>query len=586
MDPREEALGATFWHARDAIFWVDPASGTLTNCNPAAAALLGRPREEIAGKSFLFMHRPPERAAIEVLFRNHVEAGGSIEKELEVVSADGESRYVDIHSTLVHLHGTSTLLAIFHDVTERRAAMRALSESEANFRALAENAGEAILITPDEGTCVYANRCAVELSGYSAAELAGMTSHELIVPRDRAKIEEITRDRLAGKSIPSPYETAIVTRTGHEVPVEVSGAMTSWEGRPCTLAMMHDISERKRALAELHDSRQLLSVAQQLANAGSWSWNMNTGRLIWSEHMYALYGVTPESFIPTLDSVLEFFIPEDRTKLERLREQTRNGESGGPVELRTRAADGEVRHFLAQAVAIDDGSGAASRAVGSIIDITDRRRLERDILEVSNMEKQRIGESLHDALGQQLSGIAYLAKALEQSLRADGHPDWEKASQVGDLVRGALSQSRDIAYGLSPVDIREAGLPSALRRLVDATREFYGVACRYNLRAPVAVHDPAVEINLYHVAQEAITNAVQHGTPTRVTVRLSVGKTRGRLVVTDNGSGFPEGREESHGMGLRIMRHRAEMIGGALSVEPAEAGGVTVVCTFENRHPQ
>lgn len=155
---------------------------------------------------------------------------------------------------------------------------------------------------------------------------------------------------------------------------------------------------------------------------------------------------------------------------------------------------------------------------------------------------------------------------------------------IAELIGSSLLLTRRLTQGLLPVRPIKEGLASALVSLAKRTRELYCVSCRCTIVRPSMVHNNTKATHLYYIAQEAVTNAARHSGASRISVRLRVGEKAGRLTVTDNGKGLPADARRGPGMGLRIMEHRATMIGGVLSVKPntRTAGGTQVTCTFEN----
>lgn len=216
---------------------------------------------------------------------------------------------------------------------------------------------------------------------------------------------------------------------------------------------------------------------------------------------------------------------------------------------------------------------------GIVRDITERKRLEKEILEISDREQRRIGQDLHDDLCQHLAGIGLMSEVLEQKL--EGKAEQAEAGRIAERVQGAIEQTRMLARGLSPLDeMDSADLLTALSELASNTTEIFRVRCRFRGNDTVRVGDAAVSTHLYRIAQEAISNAIRHGGADDIAISLSAEADEAVLSVTDNGSGFAEPKKESHGMGMRIMKYRAGMIGGTFNVRPANGGGVLVSCRF------
>ncbi len=215
-------------------------------------------------------------------------------------------------------------------------------------------------------------------------------------------------------------------------------------------------------------------------------------------------------------------------------------------------------------------------------EISRRKGLEREILDISNREKQRLGRDIHDSLGQKLSGLLYLSKALIKTLTDEHSDSVATAKTLNEQLKETTSQARMIARGLSPIDLSGGGLSAALRRLLEETAQIYRL--QHLFEAPPCADDISgvVANQLYQIAQEAVNNAVKHAAPTSITVRIlseRVGSHDMLLAVEDDGKGFQES-SENRGMGTQIMQYRADVIGGSISVHSQPGSGTTVECRF------
>ena len=220
---------------------------------------------------------------------------------------------------------------------------------------------------------------------------------------------------------------------------------------------------------------------------------------------------------------------------------------------------------------------------GFIRDITERKRLEREILEISERERRRIGHDLHDGLCQHLAGVEMMSQVLEQKLASRFVDGAKRAGEIAKNVREAISQTRSLARGLSPVTLESEGLMSALQELAENTGKIFGVVCQFHCDPPVSVSDHAVATHLFRLAQEAVANAIKHGRAKRISIRLTGDRGRVILKVDDNGTGFPVEIFKSKGMGLRIMQSRAGMMDGTLAIEHNPGGCASVICSVPNR---
>jgi signal transduction histidine kinase len=208
------------------------------------------------------------------------------------------------------------------------------------------------------------------------------------------------------------------------------------------------------------------------------------------------------------------------------------------------------------------------------------KHLQQQLLEISAREQRRIGQDLHDGLGQHLTGIELMSEALEQALARKKRPEAEQASKIARHVRDAIRQAKGLARGLSPVEVERHGLMSALNELCASTADACGAACTFDCPHPVLMEDNASATHLYRIAQEAVNNAVKHGRAKNIFVQLGrhAGSLRTLEIVNDGAPFAPDG--SAGGMGLQIMRYRAATIGGRLEIV-SSPGETLVRCTFK-----
>ena len=213
-------------------------------------------------------------------------------------------------------------------------------------------------------------------------------------------------------------------------------------------------------------------------------------------------------------------------------------------------------------------------------EMAERQRLEEEILQVSEREQRRIGHDLHDSLCQHLTATALAGQVLGERLAAKALPEARDAGHVVALVEDGIDLARNLARGLYPVEMDAEGLMAAFQQLANNISKGAKVPCVFECDKPVLIHDDAVATHLYRITQEAIRNAVRHGKPKRIGINLSEENNMIKLTVEDDGVGPPEDIQAGEGLGVRIMAHRAAMIGGAFAIEPAPTGGTIVTCTL------
>ena len=220
-------------------------------------------------------------------------------------------------------------------------------------------------------------------------------------------------------------------------------------------------------------------------------------------------------------------------------------------------------------------SGGKRFVLASVVDITERKRLEREVLEATENERRRIGRDLHDSLGQKLLGVGFLTKALQDDLASRSLPQAQEAARIVQLINDALVQSRRLAKGLYALELESKDLSAALKQLSADIATTTKIECRFTARAALIVEDKTVAMHLFRIVQEALTNAVKHSHAAAVDIIVETDTT---ITVRDNGVGLPEGPIPSDGMGLKVMRYRANMVGASLDIRRHPEGGTIVRC--------
>jgi len=269
----------------------------------------------------------------------------------------------------------------------------------------------------------------------------------------------------------------------------------------------------------------------------------------------------------------------DGVRIEPLQEAVLPGRANDRYEYHDWIVrrDGSRFWGLMFVMQVQDDSGQPRGRAISVRDITERKSLERDILDISDRERVRIGHDLHDGLGQELTGLAMLSTALAE--RLPGEADAADADQIAELIHEAIQHTRDLARGLSPIDLEDEGLVAALRHITDRLAKLPKFKCSYEAPHELRVSE-TVGSHLYRIAQEAINNAVRHGKASTLNVSLTENGGRIILMVADDGVGITDAGRNT-GMGLRLMNYRAKMIRGNLDIRRGDTGGTVVTCMVD-----
>ena len=212
------------------------------------------------------------------------------------------------------------------------------------------------------------------------------------------------------------------------------------------------------------------------------------------------------------------------------------------------------------------------------MEISAREQLEKEVAEVTEKERRRIGHELHDTICQHLTATSLSIQVLSGKLSAQSLPQTKDADRSVQLVEEAIDLTRGLAKGLFPLELEGEGLSGALLELCQSTAGKHRIRCDFNNRSQAPAIDSSTATHLYRIAQEAIANGIKHGHVSHISVDLFNDKRDLTLCVRDDGIGLPDKLSANRGLGLRIMASRAGMIGAAFSVANDAAGGVSVTC--------
>ncbi len=558
----------------------------------------GYTREDVLGQNCRFLQVRPDgtRDDDQVGVRQlaaAVAAGKPAHVILRNYRKDGALFYNELFVTPVH--GPDGRVAHFvgvqNDVTERvqaeRKALRQTSLLQAFFDSAPVLMG---VVQRDAAGIVHraANEMAAELYGAAPSAVPGLRPEEFGFTEAEARRwrEAIEQCAETGEAVrfetvhpwgsePNDHGVRILHMTVSRVEAQDTtdqGELYSYLGEDVTLSRKAE-RERKLLVAAIEQAAEPIVITGPELDAPG-------PEILYANRSHAeTFGYEVGELVG--ESPRLFQGPKtDRAVLDRVREKL---EAGEPVEAETLNYRKDGSEFILQweIAPVRDETGEIVNWVGTQRDVTERRQLERDLLEISAREQERMARDLHDGLGQILTGAAYKLEALRGALAQAGDDRLAAdADRSRQLVEDALGQARAIARGLFPVNIEPDGLMVALERLAADAAETYGAAITFEFDAPVLVTSEQAG-HLYRIAQEALTNAVRHGRARAVALALSHGDEAVTLSIQDDGTGIPaEALTGDRGLGLRTMRYRAERVDGALDIRRLDTGGTLVAVTF------
>jgi PAS domain S-box-containing protein len=458
------------------------------------------------------------------------------------------------------------------------------SSLEAKYRALLEQIPAVVfMVYLDRGISeAYVSPQIEESLGYSRDEWLEdpIRWYEHIHPDDKQRWSlEAAGMFLSGKPLRSSYR--VVARDGHVIWFHCDAKMMRRpDGQPWFIhGVAFDISDLKHTEEALHQERNVVSAILDTVGA-------------------LVVVLDPEGRITRFNRACElttgysleevrgkriwdfFLVPEEVERFKSIFAQLSADLLPEDYQSYWVTRHGTKRLIAWSSTMLPGNNGTPNYIIATGIDITEREQLEKALLNISSREQRRIGQDLHDGLGQHLTGIAFMAKVHEAKLAEKCVAEASDAAKIVRLVNEAIHKTRELARGLLPVVSDAHGLMSALQMWAAEVEDIFGISCRFECEPAVLIYDDAMATHLYHIAQEAVNNALKHGHACKILIRLTAENERGMLVVSDDGGGIGEIRGNSQGMGLHIMNYRAGMIGGTLEVASESPRGTTVTCIF------
>ena len=504
-----------------------------------------------------------------------------------------------------------------HDITARKHAEGLLRESEERFRTVADNVPQLIWTNEGDGTANYFNRRWYEYSGLSYEESRGPGWQAMVHPDDAAASVERWRQAVAkGEVFEAEYRLRGANGDyrwflGRNVPLRNNGNVLSWFGTAT------DIEDYKRSQENLTATEERFRVLVEGArDYAMFLLDPENVITFWSNGAERVFGWTREEAVGQKGDMI--FVPEDKAKgavekeivtalrdgrapdrrFHLRKDGTRFWTDGVMMRLDN---EGELRGFAKvardatdQRRIEDELAHARDEMEQRVLERTrelvamnnelestmaQRQQLERELLEISEREKRRIGEDLHDMVCQELTATALFLKSSAKKLGSKNASVVEVLEQSAETVNRNVVIARELAGGLQAIELSAAGLKNALRELASRACESTAIKCHFKCARGVRIPDDTAALHLYRVAQEAVTNAVKHSGAKNVLISLDRDSKHVCVSVQDDGKGFTV-RKRGKGLGLHMMRYRANALGGELKVQRRRTGGMDITCVI------
>ena len=561
-------------------FAVLDAQGIHIVANPALCRMTGFSQEELTGTAPPFPYWPPDE--LERINAAFVEtmSGNFRDIELNFQRKSGERFPVMISPSCVKNSNGETVnfLATVKDITARKQAETALAHTTDMLKRtgrMAKIGGWELDLNPKKLFWSLETCTLFEVDSLSAPTLEDAIA--FYAPEERPKIAAAVQSAI-NHGTAYDLELKVVSARGRTFWARSQGSPVIENGVVVKLiGTFQDIDERKHAelkyLRELQFNETLVDHTSAIIVLLDRQGNM----VHVNQATVDIMGFSREELLGKTPWAVGIMSEEEKIRaIERLQSLLKGG-SNPPRETILTDKKGQDHLFSLSSISTRSADGSIDRIIVTGTDLTERSRLQKELLNVSEQEQARIGHNLHDGVGQTLTGVATLMSALEFELGED-HRD--SVARIRELVGEAIQEVRRMSHGLSPSAVKNRGLEGALKLLAETIRINHRTSCEFLMDPGIAINDLEKETHVYRIAQEACNNAIRHGKPTKITISLRMLSDRECVIKIEN-DGSKLRKSPDAGIGLQIMDYRANLIGGTLNITSKGTRGVTVSCRFQ-----
>ena len=552
---------------------------TISLINGGCEKISGYRRDEIEGKKkWTEFIAPEDRWMLgRKQYKESRKKGAPISLEFRLI--DKFKKYHNAFMTLSSVPGSTKSVASIIDLTEIQRAGEILATTQQNYRILVENTKEAIAIIQDERVR-YVNPKLCEITGYTEEQVLNRKFYKLVHRDFSDVVRREYRYRIEGGESGTMVPVKIIDTDKNERWFQINSVLTLWWNKPAVLLFFNDITETKKVQDALQASEERYRLLAENADDiiviydqdGIIEYINTSGRETFGN----------ERTMPGRDNVTEILnLTPDFRPMSLVGGKHPADSASFKNRVEVMCPDGGIMLFET----ISNPITMENNKPGMLViarDCTDRKKLEKEIIQISERIRQQVSRDLHDDLNPHLIGIEALAQVLSMSLKKMKLPEADQAQKIAELINKAITMTYRLARGLCPVDLESTGIQTPLMSLMKVIRSLYGIECMFDYDDNIIIEDITLSTNLYYIAQEATLNAAKYSGGSRISLTLKKVDDFLVLSVEDNGVGIRRPEKDSaeadknSGMGLKIMKYRAEIIDGILLINKKKPSGTVI----------
>lgn len=611
-----------FEAAYDGILILDTNTGQIVDVNPFLINMLGYSREEFTGKKLWEIGLFKDIAASKDAFIELQNKGYVRYENLPLETKDGRRIAVEFVSNIYSVDHTKVIQCNIRDISKRMQAEESLQNERTFVSAVLDTAGALVVVLDRDGNIIRFNRACEKITGYFFDEIKGRCFWDfLLLPVEIEPVKKVFTKLRAGQ-FPMEFDNFWVAKDGTRRLIHwTNSCLTDSSGEvEFVIGTGIDFTERHRAEEALRQSEERLRLALNAANSGSWEWDLKTNENIWSDELWRLYGLEPNSCKPSYETWRQIIHPDDRLKTEQTVQEAASKGAVLDAEWRVRHKDGTEHWLMSRGQPIRDSERQVVRYIGIVIDITGRKKAEQELHEAKeklemrvqertielqkraeqlarltseltlteHRERQQLAQVLHDHLQQILVGAKIQVELL---LRRVGKDEKHDVKHIMELLNESITASRSLTAELSPPIPRDAGLITGLEWLTRWMKEKYGLTVILETDEQYNVFRDDLKILLFQAVRELLINVMKHSKVLTARIELAQHDPENlRIAVSDNGIGFDhktllsDENRISGGFGLFSIRERLSTLGGRMDISstPGEGSCFTLIVPIKN----